>query len=279
MPSRTVRRGPAGPGPIAIGRQHYLTAPVPVHFPSEERLQEAVPETKQHLEGRTTLYLLLKDAFAAHAIGSAQFVYYDASEPRKRLSPDIFVKKGSHDRLFDNWKIWLSGAPDLAVEIVSKMDRRDDDWSEMLARYRASGIGEVVRFDASDAAHLIRIWDRVEGDMIERASSGPHFHECTTLGLWWLVEQSEYGTRLRLARDREGRDRLLTPQEDCARLAAELASERKARALAMEATARAKEATQQTKRATQRAEQARDAALAEIARLQAELAQARGQKP
>src|SRR4029079_18770800 len=122
----------------------------PIEFPSEERPEEHVSETKRHLEARTALYLLLKEAFAGPAIGSEQFVYSDAGDPQKCLSPDVFVKRGAAEESFDNWKIWERGAPDLAVEIVSASDRRDSDWAEKLVRYQASGIGEVTRFDAAD---------------------------------------------------------------------------------------------------------------------------------
>ena len=86
---------------IEVGRGHYVRAPAPIHFPSEESPEEHVGETKRHLEARTTLYLLLKDAFADKAIGSDQFVYWDASDPRKCLSPDVFVKLDSSARTVD----------------------------------------------------------------------------------------------------------------------------------------------------------------------------------
>src|SRR4051812_30302446 len=112
-----------GRPPFARGRRLYVTAPRPIAFPSEEPPAEHVSETKRHLEVRTTLYLLLKDALAGAAIGSDQFVYWDAGDPRRCLSPDVFVKLGAREATFDNWKIWERGAPDLAVEIVSASDR------------------------------------------------------------------------------------------------------------------------------------------------------------
>jgi Uma2 family endonuclease len=134
-----------------------VRASKPLVFPSEERPEEHVSETKRHLEARTTLYLLLKDALPGDAIGSDQFVYPDASNPRKCLSPDVFVKlgaqsqraplAGAREASFDNWKIWERGAPDVAVEIVSASDRSDAEWAVKFERYPASGIGEVVRFD------------------------------------------------------------------------------------------------------------------------------------
>jgi hypothetical protein len=107
------------------GRRLYVRAPRPIAFPSEEPPEEHVSETKRHLEARTTLYLLLKGALAGAAIGSSQFIYWDAGDPRRRLSPDVFVKLGAREETFDNWRIWERCAPELAVEIVSASDPSD----------------------------------------------------------------------------------------------------------------------------------------------------------
>ncbi len=298
--ARAPRPGSAAPR-FAVGRHRYLRAPEPIHFPSEESPEEAVSETKRHLEARTTLYLLLRSALSGCSVGSDQFVYSDAADPRKCLSPDVFVKLASRDNDFDTWKVWERGAPELAVEIVSASDRRDDDWADKLARYHASGVREVVRFDAQDEAQPLRVWDRVDGDLMERAPESTLLKECSALGLWWaVVPSAEYGLQLRLARDREGRDLLATPDETSTRLAAELAEERKARALAeherIVADHERKLADHERKRADQErqraeaalalaeqrqrdetaakevAERERDAALEELKRLRGQLA-------
>lgn len=76
-------------------RQRYVRAPRPIELPSEA----SAPETKRHWEVRTTLYLLLKEALPGVAIGSEQFVYYDAGDPKKRLSPDLLVKRDAPEEL------------------------------------------------------------------------------------------------------------------------------------------------------------------------------------
>jgi Uma2 family endonuclease len=219
--------------PYSHGGQVYVRAPRPVHFPSEERPEDKVPETKRHLEARTTLYLLLKDALSgAASVGCEQFVYWDAADPQRCLSPDAFVKLGSREQDFDTWKVWLRGAPDVAVEIVSDHDRGDAKWSSKLARYQASGIGEVVRFDPDNEEQPVRVWDRVDGDLVERSRTSPTQHACAALGFWWVVTPSPFGPLLRLARDREGNDLLPTPSEERLRLEEQLAEERKARSVA-----------------------------------------------
>lgn len=262
------------------GRQIYVRAPQPVHFPSEERPEEKVSETKRHLKARTTLFLLLEEALAgAAAIGSDQFVYWDAADPQKCLSPDVFVKLGTRDQDFDTWKVWQRGAPDVAVEIVSDHDRSEAEWSAKLARYRASGIGEVVRFDPEDEDQPLRVWDRIEGDLVERSSKSRALRECVALGLWWIVVPSDLGPTLRLARARDGRDLLPTPAESSVRLQEELAEARKARSLAEHQTmlmAHEKKLAEQAQKLEEQkrleAERERDAAHAEIERLRAELA-------
>lgn len=255
------------------GRQVYVRAPKPIHFPSEERPEEHVAETKRHLLVRTTLFLLLEEAFARAAVGSDQFVYIDAVDPRKCLAPDAFVKLGAKNDSFDTWKVWERGAPDLAVEIVSDSDRSESDWAEKLERYQASGIGEVVRFDAENEARPLQVWDRVQGELVERVASGPASRECVALGLWWVVVPSSEGPLLRLARDRDGRTLLPTPNEDRLRLAEELAQERKARSVAEHERTLAQHALREERDARERE---RADAAAEIERLRAELARLRG---
>lgn len=257
--------------------RRYLRAPKAIHFPSEEE----VPETKRHLEVRTTLYLLLKDAFAASAaIGSEQFVYWDVRNPRKCLAPDVFVKLGAKNDTFDIWKGWQRGAPDLAVEIVSDSDSSDSDWDEKLERYQASGIAEVVRFDPENEALPLRIWDRIEGDLVERVPDSTHHRECATLGLWWVVVPSEGGPALRLARDRSGEQLLPTPEEERVRLADELAEARKARSHAEHERMMAEHASalaeQKLREEAEAREREKEAAAAEIERLKAEIARLRG---
>ena len=66
------------------------------------------------------LFDLLREALgAAHSAGSDNFVYYDASAPGRCLAPDAFVKLGVPQTMFPCWKTWLSGAPELCVEILS----------------------------------------------------------------------------------------------------------------------------------------------------------------
>jgi Uma2 family endonuclease len=202
------------------GGRSYLRAPVPLHFPSDEEL----PEGGVHLELRTALYLVLRRELAGRAfVGSEQFLYWDPTDPKKCLAPDVMVRLEGPDRPLSNLKVWEGGAPQLAVEIASPFDRSEAQWQSKLERYRQSGVSEVVRFDPEDLGTPLRLWDRLGADLIERVLDGPPAFCCDTLGLYWCVQPDErLGQALRLARDPEGRELLLTPDERIAELEAEL---------------------------------------------------------
>lgn len=174
-----------------------------------------MPETKRHLELRTFLYQILKHELAARArIGSEQFVYWDAADPRKCLAPDAFVRLGAADADFDTWKTWERGAPELAVEIASASDSEDAAWEEKLGRYHALGVAELVRFcpDERDG-RLLQIWDRIDGDLVEREVNGDR-GPCLSLGFHWIVVPGAgYPRALRLAFDESGERLLSTPTE------------------------------------------------------------------
>ncbi len=263
---------------FSYGDRLYVRAPRAIHFPSEERPEEHVSETKRHLHARTTLYLLLEQARAEDAVGSDQFVYWDAGNPKKCLSPDVFVKLGSKDRDFDSWKNWKRGAPDLAVEIVSESDRSDSEWQNKLESYQASGIGEVVRFDPDDVKAPLRVWDSLDGELVERAPQSATLQECTALGLWWVIVASDLGPVLRLARDREGQDLLPTADEERLRLADELALERRARTVAEHERMVAEHERKLVEKELLAERETRRLAEHEVDKLRAELARLRGQR-
>jgi hypothetical protein len=191
--------------------RRYLRAPVPLRFPESE----SVPETGVHLRLRTALWSMIRLALGHRVVvGSDQFLYWDPTDPRQCLSPDVLVWVGGPDHPFPTWKVWERGAPHLAVEIISDDDTSEKVWGRKLDAYRRSGVHEVVRFDPADTAHPLRLWDRVDGDLVERELLDRESFHCDCLQLYWHVEPSaELGLLLRLTRDRAGKDRLLTDAE------------------------------------------------------------------
>lgn len=212
-----------------------------------------MPETWVHLELRHLLYELLKGEFEGRAtIGSDQFVYWDPTNPKRCLAPDVMIQLGGRDPGVPSWKVWERGAPHVAVEVVSSFGNRDRDWERKLEGYRQCGILEVLRFDPEHEAVPLRIWDHVDGDLVERELDGEKTHP-SVLGLYWLVRRhDQYGFTLRLARDPDGHDLLLTPAEQARFL---------------------EQARQQAEQARQQAERARQQAEQRVAELEALLKQ------
>ncbi len=195
----------------ARAQRRYLRPPRPLVFPTSLK----VPETRWHFELRTALFQMLQAAFGEYAvIGSDQFLYWEPANPRACCSPDVMVRFGEPDAPFDSWKVWQRGAPQLAIELVSVADASVSSWSEKLERYHHVGLAELVRFDADDHAAPLRLWDNVDGDLVERDPAAAGFARSDVLqGFWVIVRDPERGLWLRLARDEAGRDLYLTPAE------------------------------------------------------------------
>src|SRR5262249_16431424 len=65
----------------------YRHAPSPIHFPAEAE----VPESRRHLILRTYLLLVAQHEYQGrHSLGCDQFVYWNASDPRRNVAPDLF---------------------------------------------------------------------------------------------------------------------------------------------------------------------------------------------
>ncbi|WP_437727166.1 Uma2 family endonuclease [Sorangium sp. So ce861] len=239
-------------------RLRHVRAPSPLHFPEEA----LVPETKRHLEIRTLLYLVLKTFSDRAAIGSDQFVYWSASDPSRCLAPDAFVRLDTPDTPFGSWKTWERGAPELAVEIVSEHDADPQTWAEKLGKYHELGVMELVAFDPEAApGERLRVWDRIDGDLVERVVEGER-SPCSVLGLHWVVVPAAgHPAALRLARTPDGAELVLTPEE---------AERRRAEAERRRAEAEGRRAETERRRAEAELA-ARASAERRIAELEAEL--------
>ena len=179
----------------------YLRPLRPLHFPEEAE----VPESQRHYEIRTALYQLLSFWLRERAtVGSDQFLYFDASNPKACLAPDVFVQLGTPGPEITSWKTWERGTPDLAIEIASRSDAPDEPWNEKLVRYHRAGVRELVRFDQK-AVEPLRVWDYVDGDLAERKLSPGIPVACAALSAWWvLLPHERWGHVPRLALDQAG---------------------------------------------------------------------------
>jgi Uma2 family endonuclease len=172
-------------------RPRYLGPSTPIVFPEEAE----VPETQVHFELRVLLYQLLCDHLGLEAtVGSDQFVYYDAADPSRCVAPDVYVQLKAPTAKIRSWKVWERGAPDVAVEVVSPSDAPQTPWAEKLGRYQSMGVRELVRFDpeARPGEPLLRVWDRVDGALLERElEAGPWQCRSSVLDVRWVVAAAE----------------------------------------------------------------------------------------
>jgi Uma2 family endonuclease len=196
-------------------RPHYLEVPRPLVFPVEAE----VPQSQLHLELRTLLYQLLSDYLGLEStVGSNQFVYYDASDPAQSVAPDVYVRLEPRGEPIRSWKTWERGAPELAVELISESDASTHDWNQKLDRYQHLGVRELVRFDpACDESTCLRIWDRVDDVLVERALFGTHIPSSVLPVNWVVAPADGHVVTLRIA-DEQG---TLILTRDEARAAAE----------------------------------------------------------
>jgi hypothetical protein len=189
----------------------YLRPPAPLHFPE----QEDVSESTDHKLRVIALWQSVMQALGDGAlVGSDLFLYWDPTDPKKCLAPDLAVRTGTPSAILKTWKTWERGAPHVGVEIVSDSDRSAEPFARKLERYRQAGIAEVVRFDVEDADRPLRLWDLLDGDLVERAVTVPDARFCDALGLYWcVVGDPVLGSTLRLGRDPAGAELLPTPGE------------------------------------------------------------------
>ena len=228
-----------------------------------------MPEGLRHNRLCETLYQILTFHLGAgHSVGADQFVYFDASHPKRCLAPDAFVKLGVPQTLFDSWKTWELGTPNVCVEILSPSDTKEKlTLRQKLARYAALGTPEVVVFDIdAPEGKRLRVWDHAGGDLVPRVVEG-ETSPCLALGLDWVLGPTqEVPFTLRLARGGV----LLPTREEAAK--AERDVERAATEVER-AAAGVERAAKEAERAAKEAERAaKDEALREVARLRELLA-------
>src|SRR5262245_22721587 len=210
----------SAPAPKHPPGRRYVRPPAPLHFPVEEK----VPETFEHFRSRVLLFDSTDRELESRAVVATDvFVYWDPTDPKKNLAPDLVVRIGPPGKLVTSWKTWERGAPQLGVEITSASDAPERELEIKLERYRRAGIAEVVRFDANDDNRPLRIWDLIDGDLVERIVETSEARLSDTLGLYFCFRLDEkLGLTLRLSRDPSGAD-ILPTREEAERAAKEAA--------------------------------------------------------
>ena len=226
--------------PVAETDLHYL------------RLAGAAYGLRKFLADRDDVY-----------VGSNLMVFDEPGNPRRHLSPDIFVAFGVRSGSRDLFKIWEEKPPSFVLEITSKTTRREDERTKR-QRYAQWGVPEYFLYDPR--AEWVKPplqGFRLQGRRYRRMSecvlpNGKRGLECKTLELYLWLRDGE----LRLYEPSSGRD-LPTPEEEGAarelaerRLDAAVGSAEAANDLAKAADERAKAADERAKAADERAKAA-----------------------
>jgi len=191
-------------------------------------------------------------------------LYYVEGDPRKSVSPDVFVTWGISKGRRKNYLLWKEGrAPGFVIEVTSDTTR-SEDLGKKKELYLRLGVEEYILFDPlGDYLH-----PRLQGHRLVLGRYQPIPLEADgsmlsrTTGLWLRIE----GENLRLIDEATGERLLFAEEERAARL-----EERAAR---LEERAARLAAEREAKAAGERAEQeakARRALEEEIERLRREL--------
>ena len=194
-----------------------------VDFPTSDG--RPVAETPLHYKRLSDLAYALTTFFKRRAdayVGVNMLAYDDPKEPRRHLSPDIFVAfggVGEGQRERDIYKLWEDPQPAFVLEVTSKSTRREDERKK--ARYAKWGVAEYFLYDPRGEylAPALQGFELSRGGyrlMRERTlSNGERGFASGGLGLeLWLD-----GSALRLYDPARGRS-LLTPEETEQRRAA-----------------------------------------------------------
>ena len=161
-------------------------------------------------------------------IGSDQFFAWIPEEPMVRVSPDVYLLDHPlPPPLPASWQTWREGhrAPRFAVEIVSGDDQHPERWLEDYdqapQKYAQLGTRELVIFDPQAAVGQARDPQRVALQCYRREADGGFVRVYSGAGPFASVELAASlvvvtegaVARLRVARDSQGRDRVLTAAE------------------------------------------------------------------
>lgn len=153
-------------------------------------------------------------------VGADQFIYYKQFHPECVVAPDVYVLPGvKPGRRIKSWKVWETNiVPSFALEVVASKDPYKD-YHEVITRYAALGVAELVIFDPDYQLDEDRVrWQRYRtlkrrGFVQVEVSNGDRV-KSHVLGCFLRAVGEEEATRLRLGRGRAGDDFVPTEEEE-----------------------------------------------------------------
>ena len=147
----TAEPTPAHPSalPTPPAKPPRRRAAKPVEYPESDG--KPMSETPIHWHATVDFAQPLLDRYAARRdayVGSDMLMYYEEGNPRKAVSPDVFVAFGpSREPQRRTWLVWEEGkAADFVLEVTSNNTRRRDEGfkADLYARL---GVTEYWQFD------------------------------------------------------------------------------------------------------------------------------------
>ena len=239
-----------------------------IHYPDSDG--KPMAETDDHYQAMTGVRYELEQHLGATGrvayVGANIFLYYKEGNPKRSVSPDVFVALDVPPGRRRTYKVWEEGKmPEVVFEMTSPSTRREDLGTKR-DLYERLGVQEYFLFDPCPEKqdNQLRLFRRI-GPKLMSVIESPVC--CLMLGLeLHVVEQA---LRLKVP---GVAGFLLTPEEQRQR-ADEEAAARKAESRRAEAESRRAEA--ESRRADAEAA-ARLSLEAQVVRLQAELEARRG---
>jgi Uma2 family endonuclease len=121
-----------------------------VEYPTSDG--KPLAETEFHLNNMVDTIQTLDDHFAHNPgvhVGGNLLLYYEAGNPRKHVSPDVFVAFGIPKLpLRDCYLVRKEGkAPDAVIEITSKSTKREDSTKKLEIYRDVLKVAEYFLFD------------------------------------------------------------------------------------------------------------------------------------
>ena len=237
-----------GIAPRVLDPMHSTAvAPRVIDYPETDG--QPMAETPTHRDAMMDAIQVLQRHFAHRPnvyVSGNMMMYYEEGEPRRCVSPDVFVAMGVEDKDRRTYLLWREAkGPDFVLEVTSKSTRRNDQVTKRTL-YEWMGVSEYVLYDPL-GEYLnppLRGFRLVGGEYVEwertRLPGGVRALHSEVLGLSLHVRARDRA--LRLYDPAAGKD-LLTPVEAAAaREEAEARAERADARAEREATARREEA-------------------------------------
>jgi Uma2 family endonuclease len=111
-------------------------------------------ETDIHRDDMIDLIQTLKDYFAREVmtyVSGNLLLFYEEGNPRKHISPDVFVVHGVRNQDRDNYLVWKERkGPELVIEITSKSTKREDRDKKRAVYRDVLKVPEYFEFDPTE---------------------------------------------------------------------------------------------------------------------------------